>query len=105
MDGRRAKQSEYQARDIESKEPSTDGRHKVHTTPKRTTTCRIETVAEFTLMKDNVRRKESVANVVSAITLLKFVVDSQNSSRMKQKNILKNILKKNKKTKNILKNR
>ena len=46
LDGRRAEQSEYQARDIESKEPSTDGRHKVHTTPKRTTTCRIETVAE-----------------------------------------------------------
>jgi hypothetical protein len=37
---------------------------------------RVETVAEFTIMKDNVRRKESsVANVVSAITLLKFVVD------------------------------
>jgi hypothetical protein len=57
---------------------------------------RVETVAEFTLMKDNVRRKESsVANVVSAITLLKFVVDSQNSSRMKQNqgaNILKNRL-------------
>jgi hypothetical protein len=57
---------------------------------------RVETVAEFTLMKDNVRRKESsVANVVSAITLLKFVVDSQNSSRMKQnqgENILKNRL-------------
>ena len=40
LDGRRAEQSEYQARDIESKEPSTDGLHKVHTTPKRTTTCR-----------------------------------------------------------------
>jgi hypothetical protein len=57
---------------------------------------RVEAVAEFTLMKDNVRRKESsVANVVSAITLLKLVVDSQNSSRMKQnqgENILKNRL-------------
>ena len=40
LDGRRAEQSGYQARDIESKEPSTDGLHKVHTTPKRTTTCR-----------------------------------------------------------------
>ena len=55
---------------------------------------RAETVAEFTLMKDNVRRKESsVANVVSGITLLKFVVHSQNSSRMKQ-NQGANILKK-----------
>jgi hypothetical protein len=40
LDGRQAEQSEYQACDIESKEPSTDGLHKVHTTPKRTTTCR-----------------------------------------------------------------
>jgi hypothetical protein len=60
---------------------------------------RVETVAEFTLMKDNVRRKESsVANVASAITLLKFVVDSQNSSRMI-------ILMKQNQGANILKNR
>jgi hypothetical protein len=40
LDGRRAEQSEYQARHIESKEPSTDGLHKIQHTPKRTTTCR-----------------------------------------------------------------
>ena len=82
MEGRRAEQSECQAREIESKELSTDGLHKIHQKPKRTATCR------------NCGGKEScVVNVVSAITLVKFAADSQNLSRMTQnqgENILKN---------------
>ena len=40
LDGRRAEQSEFQTREIESKEQKPDGVNKVNTQPKRTTTCR-----------------------------------------------------------------
>ena len=69
LDGRRAEQSEYQARDIESKEGKTDSIQKV-----QTKTCHY--CGEHTHTKVSAQQKEKNAeNAANWIISQKFVVD------------------------------
>ena len=84
LEGRRAEQSAYQAREIESQQPTQDDLHKINSKPLKHTQ-HVEIVEKLTLMKVHAQRKASnAANVVSTIIMLKFVAESRNQSRKKQ---------------------